>query len=85
MKTYGEICLFLTSALAEVSGQLQAPAALLPEKETGTHWIGGSVGPRTCLDDSEKSNILPLPELELRPLDHPARSNVNSAVATLWG
>jgi len=31
----------------EVSGQLHAPAALLPRKESpGTHWIGGWVGPR---------------------------------------
>jgi hypothetical protein len=33
MKAYGEIHLFLTSALAEVSGELEAPAALLSEKE----------------------------------------------------
>jgi hypothetical protein len=36
----------------EVSGQLHAPAALLPGKERalGTHWIGGWVCPRTVLD-----------------------------------
>jgi len=28
----------------EVSGQLHAPTVLSPEK-TGTHWIGGWVGP----------------------------------------
>jgi hypothetical protein len=30
----------------EVSGQLQVPAALIPD----AHWIGGWVGPRTGLD-----------------------------------
>jgi hypothetical protein len=35
----------------EVSGQLQAPAAFLPGKETpDTHWIGGWVDPITGLD-----------------------------------
>jgi hypothetical protein len=38
-----------------VSGQLHAPAALLPRKEPpGTHWMGGWVGPRASLDDVEK-------------------------------
>jgi hypothetical protein len=34
----------------------------------GTHWIGGWVGPRTGLDDVEKTKILPLSGLELRTL-----------------
>jgi hypothetical protein len=35
----------------EVSGQLHAPAALLPGKETfGTHWIRGWVGTRASLN-----------------------------------
>jgi hypothetical protein len=34
----------------EVSGQLHASAALPPGKATGTHWIGGWVGPRAGLD-----------------------------------
>jgi hypothetical protein len=39
----------------EVSGQLHAPATLLPGKEPpGTHWIGGWVGPRAGLDMVEK-------------------------------
>jgi hypothetical protein len=42
----------------EVSGQLHAPAALPPAKETpGTHWIGGWVGPRTVLDTVVKRKI----------------------------
>jgi hypothetical protein len=49
----------------ELSGQLHAP---------GIHWIGGWVGPITGLDDVEKTEILTLPGLELRPLGHPSRS-----------
>jgi hypothetical protein len=34
-----------------VSGQLHAPAALLPrERSPGTHWIGGWVGSRTEIE-----------------------------------
>jgi hypothetical protein len=32
------------------------------------------MGPRTGLDDMEKRKFLPLPGLELRPLDYPTRS-----------
>jgi hypothetical protein len=42
----------------EVSGQLHAPAALLPEKEPlVTHWIAGWVGPRAVLDAVVKRKI----------------------------
>jgi hypothetical protein len=52
-----------------VSGQLHAPAALLPEERApGTHWIGSWVGPRTGLNDVEKMTFLSMPGLELRPL-----------------
>jgi hypothetical protein len=34
----------------EMSGQLHSLAALLPEKEPGTHMLGGWVGPRAGLD-----------------------------------
>jgi hypothetical protein len=44
----------------------------------GTHWIGGWVGPRTCLDDVKRRKMLSLPGLELRPLGRPARSFVIS-------
>jgi hypothetical protein len=39
-----------------------------------THCIGGWVGPRAGLDDVEKRKFSTLPELELRPLGHPAGS-----------
>jgi hypothetical protein len=57
MKTYrgGEVqfCAFLTLEQEEVSGQLHAPAALLPEKELeppSTHGTEGCVGSRANLD-----------------------------------
>jgi hypothetical protein len=51
----------------EVSGQLHAPAALLPRKEPpATHWIGGWVGPRAVLDVVVKRKI-PSPHRESNP------------------
>jgi hypothetical protein len=42
----------------EVSGQFQAPAALLPgPRDPGTQRIGGWVGPRGGLDAIEKRKI----------------------------
>jgi len=41
----------------EVIGQPHAPAALPSGKASGTHWIGGSVGPRTDLDAVVKGKI----------------------------
>jgi hypothetical protein len=43
----------------EVSGQLHAPAALPPGKDTlaGTHWTGGWVGPRAVLNTVEKRKV----------------------------
>ena len=38
-----------------VGGERHAPAALPPEKRTGTHCIGGWVDPRACLDWCGKS------------------------------
>jgi hypothetical protein len=44
----------------ELSGQLHALAALHPGKEpSGTHCIGGWVGPRASLDAVEKNLELP--------------------------
>jgi hypothetical protein len=38
-----------------VSGQFHAPTALpLGKRATGTHWIGGWMGPRVGLDEVEK-------------------------------
>jgi hypothetical protein len=40
----------------DLSGQLYAPAALLPgERALGIHCIGGWVDPRTGLDDVEEN------------------------------
>jgi hypothetical protein len=59
MKTYGgvdvQIHIFLTLAL--VGGEWSAShlSQFTPvEIATGTHWIGGWVGPRTGLDDVER-------------------------------
>jgi hypothetical protein len=51
----------------EVNGQLHAPAALHPkERDPGTHWIGGCVGPRAVLDAVVKRKI-PSPRQESNP------------------
>jgi hypothetical protein len=51
----------------EVSGQLHATAALNPrERDPGTHWIGGWVGPRAVLDAMVKRKI-PSPRRESNP------------------
>jgi hypothetical protein len=42
-----------------VDGQRHAPAALYPRQRTGTHCIGGRVGPRACLDGCGKSRSPP--------------------------
>jgi hypothetical protein len=50
-----------------VSGQLDAPAALLPrERAPSTHWIGGWVSPRAILDTVVKRKI-PSSHRELNP------------------
>jgi hypothetical protein len=79
MKTYGgvdvQIHIFLTSALDGGEWSASHPGRFTPrETNHGTHWIGGWVGPRTGLDDIDRSKILPLPGLELQPLGLPARS-----------
>jgi hypothetical protein len=58
MGSGGIIVPFLNSALMDVSGQLQALATLCLGKEpTGTHWIGGRMGPRAHLDAVELRKI----------------------------
>jgi hypothetical protein len=42
----------------DVSGQLHAPAALPPRKNSVTHHIGGWVGPRAGLDGFGKQKML---------------------------
>jgi hypothetical protein len=48
----------MTSALDGMSGRRHAPAALYPQgKDPGTHWTGGRVGPRACLDTEDGGKI----------------------------
>jgi hypothetical protein len=46
------------------------------ERAPSTHWILGWVNPKAGLDNLEKRKFLTLSGLELRPLGHPARSQV---------
>jgi hypothetical protein len=44
------------------------PVPLCPRGKTpGTHWIGGWVGPRACVDDEERRKFLTLPRFKLQP------------------
>jgi hypothetical protein len=68
MKAYGGVDISIQMSRPwhwlEMSGQLHAPATLRPrERAPGTHWIGGWVGPRAGLDDTEKRRFLTLPGL----------------------
>jgi hypothetical protein len=38
------------------------------ERASGTHWIGGWLSPRACVDDVGKRKFLTLPGLELQPV-----------------
>jgi hypothetical protein len=54
-----------------VSGQLHAPAVLLPEKTApGTHYIGDWVG----LSYGKERNLSSIPEIQPRCLGHSALS-----------
>jgi hypothetical protein len=69
------IHVFLTSAAGGGEWSASFSGRFSPgESAPGIHWIGGSVGPRTGLDDVERRKILPLPGFELRSLGRPARS-----------
>jgi hypothetical protein len=49
-----EIQVFLNSALVGGEWSASRPGRFTPgEREPGTHWIGGWVGPRTGLEDTE--------------------------------
>jgi hypothetical protein len=79
MKAYGGLDvqshIFLASALAGGEWSASCPGRFTPgERAPVTHWIGGWVNPRACPDDLEKTKLLILPGLELRPLSRPARS-----------
>jgi hypothetical protein len=55
------------------------------QRAPGTHWVGGSVGPRASLNGKEKRKSFTLPALELRTLERPARSrSLHSATAALY-
>jgi hypothetical protein len=69
------IHIFLTSALVEGEWSASRPYRFTPgERAPSTHWLGGWVEPRAGMDDAGKKKFLNLPELELRPLGRPARS-----------
>ena len=46
----------MTAALEGVSGKQHAPAALYSRERPGTHFTGGWVGPRACLDGRKISS-----------------------------
>jgi hypothetical protein len=50
----------------EVSGQRNSPSALLPRKNSSTHWTAGWVGVRAVLDGFMEKNLLHLPGFEPR-------------------
>jgi hypothetical protein len=54
------IHVFLTSALVGGEWLASRPGRFTPgERDPGTHWAGGWVGPRAGLDDVEKRKISP--------------------------
>jgi len=61
----------------EVSGQLHAPATLLPSKDPSTHCTEDWVGPRIGLETVVKTESLPCPSKESN-LDHSAHSLVTT-------
>jgi hypothetical protein len=71
MKTYGvvEVYLqaFLTSALDGGECSASCPGRFTPrERATGTHWIGGCVGPQSRSGHNGEEKISqPLPRIEI--------------------
>jgi hypothetical protein len=62
----------LTSALVGGEWLASRPGRFTPEERSpDTHWIGGLMGPRAGLDDTEKGKVLTVPGLELQPLGVP--------------
>jgi hypothetical protein len=77
MKTRGGvgiwIHIFLTLALVGGEWLASRPCSFIPaERDPGTHWIAGCMGPTAGLDDVEKRKFLTLPGLELPPSGRPA-------------
>jgi len=56
----------------ELNGQLPTPATLPPGKEPShTHWIGGWIRPRACLDAmAKRKNLCPCRESNSGRLAH---------------
>jgi hypothetical protein len=68
MKMYGGVDVFLILALDEGELLASCPNCFTPGgKAISTHWIGGSVSPRTGLDDMKRIKILTLPGFKLQP------------------
>jgi hypothetical protein len=64
----------LTSALAAGEWSASCAGRFTPgERAPNTHCIGGWVEPRVGLDGVERTEILLLPEMELRHLGHPRK------------
>jgi hypothetical protein len=81
MKVYGGVDVwthvFLTSTLAGGEWSASWPGRFTHgERARRTHWIGGWVGTAAGLDDVKERKFLTLPELKLRPLGRPARSQL---------
>jgi hypothetical protein len=79
MKTYGE-AMYRSRNLdlgTSWSDQAHVPVALSATKfPPCAHWIGGWVGPRTGMDDVERTEKSTLPGFELRSLGRSVRSRI---------
>jgi hypothetical protein len=68
------IHVFFTSALVGEWSASRNDHFTPEERAPGIHWIGGSVGPGTGLNDMKKRKMLLLMGLELHPLGRQACS-----------
>jgi hypothetical protein len=75
MMAYGgediEIHIFFALALAGEEWSASRPGRFTP----GTHWIGGWVGPRACLDEVKKRKVMILPATVSRILIQAAQQD----------
>jgi hypothetical protein len=77
--------IFLTSALVGGEWSVSRPSHFTSGgKASGTHWMGGWVGPRAGLDDVEKRKFLTLPGLELRPVRSPSLYRLSYGTVQSW-
>ena len=63
-------------------GQRHAPADLYPRERHGTHYTGGWVGPRACLDRYGKSR--PPPRFDPRTVQPVASRYIDYATRPYW-